>query len=191
MNEIPRNLLIIFWLAFYFLSQVSLALAQQSVPAAPNANQPFLKVDAPVVLCIDDKPAAGGKPSGSAYAKAAANGFRSILTLRSEKDGVDTLRERLLVEKNKMRYFNLPAKTHLPRPGQVDEFLRIAKDKANHPMLINCAFAERVAPYMMIFRIVEQRWAEEKALEEATHAGLRYDDLRKFARNYTISRKTG
>lgn len=189
MNEIPRNLLMIFWLAFYFLSQASVALAQQSVPPAPNAIQPSVKVDVPVVLCIDDGPVTGGQPSGGAYAKAAANGFRSILTLRSEKDGIDTLRERLLVESNKMRYFNLPAKTNLPRPEQVDEFLRIAKDKANHPMLINCAFAARVAPYMMIFRIVEQGWAEEKALADATQVGLRRVDLRKFARNYMSARR--
>ena len=186
MGVIPGNLVMIFWLAACLLFQGSLAFAQQS---APNATQPILTVDVPVVLCIDDQPAAGGRPTGSAYAKAAANGFRSILTLRSEKDGVDTLRERLLVEQNKMRYFNLPAKTNLPGPEQVDEFLRIAKDKANHPMLINCAFAERVAPYMMIFRIVEQGWAEEKALADATQVGLRRDDLQKFARNYMSARR--
>ncbi|MGZ8434707.1 MAG: hypothetical protein ACXW6T_10245, partial [Candidatus Binatia bacterium] len=62
-------------------------------------------VNVPVVLCIDDKPTVGGQPSGEAYAKAAANGFRSVITLRSPKDGVDTLRERFLVENNRMRYF--------------------------------------------------------------------------------------
>jgi protein tyrosine phosphatase (PTP) superfamily phosphohydrolase (DUF442 family) len=189
MNEIARNLLMIFWLAFYFLFQASIALAQQSVSPPPNTIQPNLKVDAPVVLCIDDKPAAGGKPSANAYAKAAANGFRSILTLRSDKDRVDTLRERLLVESYKMRYFNLPAKNSLPRSEQIDEFLRLVKDKTNQPMLINCAFAARVAPYLMIFRIVEQGWAEEKALEDATQVGLRRDDLQKFARNYLSARE--
>ncbi len=46
-------------------------------------------------------------------------------------------------------------------------------------MLINCAFAERVAPYMMIFRIQEEGWTEEKALEEAMRLGLPRDEMRK------------
>ena len=149
----------------------------------------LLKVNAPVVLCIDDKPATGGQPSERAYANAAANGFRSVLTLRSKNDGVNPLRERFLVESSKMRYFNLPATGGLPPPERVDEFLRLVRDHSNHPMLINCAFAARVAPYMLIFRIVVQRWKEEKALDETAGVGIRRDDLQKFARNYIAARK--
>lgn len=142
------------------------------------------KVNVPVILCIDDKPTAGGQPSGDAYAKAAANGFRSVLTLRSAKDGVDMLRERFMVESNRMRYFNIPAANSIPNTKQVDEFLQIATDPTNYPMLVNCAFAERVAAYMMIFRIREEGWPEDKALEEAVRLGLPRDPLRKFARSY-------
>jgi protein tyrosine phosphatase (PTP) superfamily phosphohydrolase (DUF442 family) len=156
----------------------------------PPSGQLDLKtiVNAPIVLCIDDKPTVGGQPSGEAYAKAAANGFRSVITLRSPKDGVDTLRERFLVENNRMRYFNIPSANPLPSVKQIDEFLQFARDPANHPMLINCAFAERVAPYMMLFRIQEQGWTEEKALEEAIRLGLPRDEMRKFARSYLSPR---
>lgn len=156
----------------------------------PPSGQLDLKtiVNVPIVLCIDDKPTVGGQPSGEAYAKAAANGFRSVLTLRSPKDGVDTLRERFLVENNRMRYFNIPSANPLPSVKQIDEFLQIARDPANHPMLINCAFAGRVAPYMMMFRIQEQGWTEEKALEEAIRLGLPRDEMRKFARSYLSPR---
>lgn len=160
------------------------AHAQQSKSPTFQPGQNFAKVEAPVVLCIDDKPAAGGKPSTSAYAKAAANGFRSVLTLRSAGDGVDIFHERLMVEQNKMRYFNISAAKSLPQRKDVDEFLRLVRDQANHPMLVNCAFAERVAPFMMIFRIKEQGWSEKRAVEEASLSGLEPDALRKFARAY-------
>jgi protein tyrosine phosphatase (PTP) superfamily phosphohydrolase (DUF442 family) len=168
----------------------TMILAQQS--ALPRSNQlepPGKMVDAPVVLCIDDKPAVGGQPSAGAYAKAAANGYRSVLTLRSAKDGVDPTRERLLVEQNKLRYFNIPSSGKLPRREQVDEFLKIVKDPANHPMLLNCAFAERVAPLMMIFRITAQGWSEEKALDEASLSGLKRDRLKVFAQEYLAGPK--
>lgn len=149
-----------------------------------------LKVDAPIILCIDDKPTVGGQPSDHAYSKAAANGFRSILTLRSPKDGVDTVRERLMVEKHPLRYFNLTVRAPLPTHNQVDEFLGLLHDKRNQPMLVNCAYAERVAPYMMIFNLVEQGWDEEKAVEEASKSGLRREDLQALARSYLKARGT-
>ena len=68
-----------------------------------------------------------------------------------------------MVERENLRYFNISVVAEQPRPAQVDEFLEFVRDKSNHPMLINCAFAERVAPLMMIFRIVEQGWSEEKS----------------------------
>ena len=55
-------------------------------------------------------------------------------------------------------------------------------------MLVNCAFAERVAPYMMIFRIREEGWSEQNALEEAVRLGLSRDEMRKFARSYLTLR---
>jgi len=157
--------------------------ARQSRPPTPEF-EALRKADAPIVLCIDDKPTVGGQPSDLAYAKAVENGFRSVLTLRSRNDGVDLLRERLMAEKNQLRYFNLPVLTSLPRMEQVDEFLRLLRDKRNQPMLVNCAFAERVAPYMLIFRMVEQGWSEEKAIEEAVRSGLKAAQLRIFTRDY-------
>ena len=147
-----------------------------------------IHVNVPVILCIDDKPTVGGQPSGDAYAKAAANGFRSVLTLRSPKDGVDTLRERFLVESKGMRYLNIPSVNSLPNSKQIDEFLQFAREPANHPMLINCAFAERVTPYMMIFRIREEGWSEEKALAEAVRLGQPREQMCKFARSYLTPR---
>ena len=146
------------------------------------------RVDAPIVLCIDDKPTLGGQPSDDAYAKATASGFRSVMTLRSPKDGVDLLRERFIVEKNRLRYFNLPPMAALPHLEQVEEFLDLVRDQTNHPMLINCAFAERVAPYLMIFNMIELGWSEERAVEEAARSGLRRDQLRALARKYLKAR---
>jgi len=149
-----------------------------------------LKSDVPRVLCLDDSFTTGGQPTEQAYAKAAAGGFHSVLSLRTANEGVDLTRERSLVEKNKLRYFNIPVVTSTPRPEHADEFLRLVKEKSNHPMLINCASANRVGAIMMIFRVLEQGWAEDKALEEAIKIGLRGDELKKFARDYIAQHKT-
>lgn len=162
--------------------------AQQSRVPSTQLFPPREKVTAPIVLCIDDNPKGGGQPSADAYARAAANGFRSVVTLRTAADGVDTLVERFMVEQNQLRYFNIPATHKLPSRERVDEFLNLARNNANHPMLINCAYAERVAPLMLIFRIVEQGWSQEKALKEATASGLKAEPLKTFAATYLTKR---
>jgi protein tyrosine phosphatase (PTP) superfamily phosphohydrolase (DUF442 family) len=185
----PQVLLLILLIIIIFSTCFALGGLRQSERLAGRQIDPLARVDLPVVLCIDDKPSAGGQPSGGAYARAAVNGYRSVLTLRSKQDGVDVVRERLMVEQTKMRYFNITTSAKLPRPERVDEFLSLVRDKANHPMLINCAFAERVAPFMMILRISEQGWSEEKAVEEASRSGLKSDQLKKFAKDYLEHRK--
>ena len=159
---------------------------QSQIPAAIDLKH-LRQADAPIVLCIDDTKSVGGQPSNQAYAKAAASGFRSVLTLRAPTDGVDAWRERLMVEKNNLRYFTLDVLSINPRQQQLDDFLRWVREKSNHPMLINCAFAERVAPYMMIFNLLERGWSEERAVEEASKSGLRRDDLQALARRYLKS----
>jgi protein tyrosine phosphatase (PTP) superfamily phosphohydrolase (DUF442 family) len=154
----------------------------------PQKFAPAPKAEAPVILCIDDKSTPGGQPIDHAYGKAAASGFRSILTFRSSKDGVDINRERFMVEKHHLRYFNLPVTAPLPSHKQIDEFLAWLRDKNNHPMLANCAYVERVAPYMMMFQMVELGWSEERAVEEASRSGLAKDELTKFARGYFNSK---
>ena len=148
-----------------------------------------LKSDVPRVLCLDNSFATGGQPAEQAYAKVAASGFQSVLSLRGANEGVDLLRERSIVQKHKLRYFNIPVDSSAPRSEQADEFIRLVKEQSNHPMLINCSSANRVGAFMMIFRVLEQRWPEDKALEEAVKIGLRSDELKKFAGDYIAQRR--
>ncbi len=149
-----------------------------------------LSADVPRVLCLDDSFTTGGQPTGEAYAKAAANGFRAVLSLRTNSEGIDLVLERAGVESNRMRYFNIPVNGAAPRAAQADEFLRIARDKTNHPMLVNCSTANRVGAFMMILRVVDQGWNEEKALEEAIKIGLASDVLKRFATEYIMRHKS-
>jgi protein tyrosine phosphatase (PTP) superfamily phosphohydrolase (DUF442 family) len=152
--------------------------------------QRTLSSDVPRVLCLDESFATGGQPKDQAYTKAATAGFRSVLSLRTAAEGIDLARERRQVESNKMRYFNIPVNSLSPRPEQADEFLRITRDKTNHPMLVTCATANRVGAFMMILRVVEQGWSVEDAGDEAAKIGLRGDELKKFAKDYIAQQKS-
>jgi protein tyrosine phosphatase (PTP) superfamily phosphohydrolase (DUF442 family) len=163
--------------------------AQRTNRARLDHVQQTLSSDVPRMLCLDESFATGGQPKDQAYTKAAIAGFRSVLSLRTAAEGIDLARERRQVEGNKMRYFNIPVNSLSPRPEQADEFLRIARDKANHPMLVVCATANRVGAFMMILRVLEQGWNVEEAGDEAAKIGLRGDELKKFAKDYIAQQK--
>jgi protein tyrosine phosphatase (PTP) superfamily phosphohydrolase (DUF442 family) len=172
-----------------FISTVGFSAEQSTERARLDPIEQALKADVPRILCLDDSFATGGQPTEQAYVKAAANGFRSVLSLRAGNEGVDLFRERLIVEKNQMRYFNIPVVSSAPTAPQADEFIRLVKEESNHPMLINCASANRVGAFMMIYRVLEQGWTEAKALDEAVRIGLSGDAQKTFARDYIIGRK--
>ena len=151
--------------------------------------QQSLKDDVPRILCVDERIATGGQPTDSAFAKLAANGYRAVLNLRTASEGADLQRERESVEKVGLRYVNIPIVSNAPRPEQVDEFIKAVKNPDNQPMLIHCASANRVGAFWMIYRVVDQGWPEEKALDEATKIGLTSPALKAFAHEYIVSRQ--
>jgi hypothetical protein len=53
--------------------------------------------------------------------------------------------------------------------------------------LVTCASANRVGAFMMILRVIDQGWSEEKALQEAVRIGLSSDTLKRFAHDYIVS----
>jgi hypothetical protein len=77
-----------------------------------------LKSDVPRVLCLDGSFATGGQPSEQAFAKVAANGFHSVLSLRTPDEGIDLKKERASVEKTGLRYFNIPVVSSAPRTNR-------------------------------------------------------------------------
>ena len=146
-----------------------------------------LKEDIPHVMCVGSNITTGGQPSINAYAKLASHGFRSVLNLRTAQEGVSLEEEKNAVEKAGLRYINIPVISRAPTPEQVTEFLMVVKNKSNQPMLVHCASANRVGAFWMIYRVLEQDWPQEKALEEATRIGLTSPALKEFALNYIAS----
>src|SRR5689334_9682320 len=101
-----QSLTLIF--AYLFLVSLTVAAVQVAKTGHQTKVEQALKDDVPKVLCINDQVTTAAQPKDTAYEKLAANGFRAVLNLRSEKEGVDLARERELVEKSGMKYINIP-----------------------------------------------------------------------------------
>jgi uncharacterized protein (TIGR01244 family) len=165
------------------------AFAQQPKSEKLTRVEQALKDDVPRLLCVNENIATAGQPKDAAFARLAANGFRAVLNLRTAAEEIDLKREQELIEKAGMKYIGIPFASGAPSPEVVDAFIKAAKDESNHPMLIHCGSANRVSALFMIYRVLDQGWTGEKALEEAVQIGLTSPALKKYAQDYIAAHK--
>lgn len=179
-----KNVILLIATVALLTSLSSAASTRVQQPEKLDKIQQSLRDDVPRIMCLDDRFATGGQPTDAAFPKLAANGYRVVLNLRTASEGVDLAREREAVEKSGMRYVNIPVDSAAPKSEQVDEFLRTVKNTDNQPMFIHCGSGNRVGAFWMIYRAVEQGWADDKAVSEATQIGLASASLKTFAHDY-------
>lgn len=146
-----------------------------------------LKSDIPRMLCVNEKIATGGQPSDQAFTKLAAQGFRSVLNLRTAAEGSE--KERLLVDRAGLRYINIEFDTNNPQPEAVNKFIAAVKNPDNHPMLIHCGSANRVGALWAIYRVLDAGVDKDKAFAEAEQIGLTNQKLKDFAASYIEKHK--
>ncbi|MBI3649574.1 MAG: protein tyrosine phosphatase family protein [Acidobacteria bacterium] len=172
-----------------FMAFISTAFAQQPKSEKLTKIEQALKDDVPKILCVNEAFATAAQPNDAAFAKLAADGFHAVLNLRTANEGVDLKHEQELVEKAGMKYFNVPVTSTAPSAENVEAFMKVVKDKANHPLLIHCASANRAGAFWMIYRVLDDKWPEDKALEEAKQVGLTSPVLTKFAQDYIAAHR--
>ena len=108
--------------------------------------------------------ATGGKPSAEALERLKAQGFRTVVDLRTEAEGAAT--EKKAVEAQGLRYVSVPISPASFGTADVEAVAKILKDTEAAPVLLHCASANRVGAVWMVMQVEEGR-----SLEEAEAAG--------------------
>ena len=155
-----------------------------------QAPQPMTLPGATNVTRVDATVACGGATTPAAFAELKKLGFKSVLNLRREQEpGADVPAAKAAAAGAGLKYIHLPFDSANPDPKVADNFIIAVTDKANHPVYIHCASANRVGAMWLIKRVVVDGWEIPKAQEEATAIGLTHENLKKFALGYLESRK--
>lgn len=140
---------------------LALVLARTSGAQIPESMDPALISKYRVV-----RPglATGGKPSPEALDKLKANGFKTVLDLRTEAEG--TAAEKATVEAQGLRYVAVPITAATFSLADVAAVAKILDDPAAAPVLLHCASANRVGAVWAVLQVQKGR-----PLEEAEAAG--------------------
>ena len=81
--------------------------------------------------------AAGGQPSPEALARLGEMGFRTVVNLRTEKEGA--AEERAVVETQGLRYVWVPVTADSFSLADVDAVQKAIDDPSSGPVLLHCA----------------------------------------------------
>jgi protein tyrosine/serine phosphatase len=99
-------------------------------------------------------------------------GIKTIINLRAFYFDSDRIRETgLRVEELSVNVWHI-------EDIDVVRVLRIIRKRENGPFLIHCSYgADRVGVMIAMFRVVEQGWTKEDAIEEMVHGGYGFHPL--------------
>lgn len=148
-----------------------------------------LKSDIARITCIDEKVALSGQLKPSAFRKLAGKGFKAIINLRTDKEGVDIAAEKKLAEEAGLKFIYIPIDANNPQNSSADEFIKVVREQLTNPILICCGTANRAAAMWMIYRVLEEGKNEQDSLIEAQRAGLKSEIMKKFAEEYIREHK--
>lgn len=140
--------------------------AAPSFAEIPAAVDP---ADIPNFQLIRPGLAFGGQPSPDALGRLREMGFRTVINLRTEREGA--LDEEKVVRDQGLEYVWVPVTPGTFGMEDVEAVERILDDPAAGPVLLHCASGNRVAAVWAVIRARDGRTRQE-AEEDGRAAGL-------------------
>ena len=139
------------------------ALAQKiALAGVPNAGQ------------INDFLLRGAQPSNQGLAELKKLGVTTVVNLRGWSHEVES--ERKQAESLGLRYLNIPVSGWSPPTNeQVAQFLALLRSSPGQKIFVHCKYGEdRTGVMMAAFRIAENNWTVEQAIQEMDSFGFHY-----------------
>jgi tyrosine-protein phosphatase SIW14 len=145
--------------AFVLSFSIAVGTAAADPIAIPNFHQ------------VNDHVYRGGQPSPEAWPSLAKMGVKTVIDLRRE-DEHSSAEEAQAVIAAGMKYFNVPMKgVSAPSPNDIARILAVLE--SGEPVFIHCKRgADRTGAVIACYRIKNDRWQNQQALQEAKSLGM-------------------
>jgi uncharacterized protein (TIGR01244 family) len=154
------------------------AQTKQDFPGVTN----FSRVDATV--------ACGGATEIAALEALKKDGFKTVINLRvATEPGANVEQNQAKANELGLNYVHIPFAAASPDPKVIDTFLATIANKANQPVFVHCASANRVGAVWLAKRVLQDKYSIENATQEAKAIGLSNPGLEKFALQYIADHK--
>jgi uncharacterized protein (TIGR01244 family) len=118
--------------------------------------------------------AVAGKPSPEALAKLKEQGFKTVIDLRSEAEGL--AEEKAIVEGQGLRYVSVPMTAATFKLEDAQAVGRVLEDPAAGPVLLHCASSNRVGGVLAVLEAKAGKPVDD-AIAAGRKAGLKSDSM--------------
>lgn len=124
-----------------------------------------------------------GQPSADDFAIAKKDGIKTVINLRTP--GEMRFDEKGVVKGLGLEYHYLPfAAPDTLKDEIFEKSLKVLGDKKKQPVLLHCASANRVGAIWLAHRVLTDKVAFDKALNEAKEVGLKFPPYEAKAKAY-------
>ena len=163
-------------------------LAQETAPATTTVNTRNIKWAVPVVLegvpnlhRITDTLYRSEQPTQLGFRNLEKLGIRTVINLRFFNDDEDEARGTALT------LHRVKILTWRAGDDHVVKVMRLLRQKENGPFLIHCQHgADRTGLMSAMYRMLEENWTAQEALEELIDGGYGFHSLWKNIRRYVL-----
>lgn len=142
--------------------------AAGEIPASLDAGQ------APAYKLLRPGLAVAGQPSTQLIGQLKELGFRTVVDLRTESEGLDA--ERKSVESQGLRYVSVPFSADTFALEDALRVGRVLEDAQAGPVLVHCASSNRVGGVWAVLQARSGKSLDE-AIEAGRQAGLKSDAM--------------
>lgn len=133
-------------------------------PVAAGVPETVAPAEIPAYRLLRPDLAVGGQPSSEALARLKDMGFRTVVNLRTEKEGAAA--EGPVVEAQGLRYLWVPVIPETFSEADVEAVGKVLDDPSAFPVLVHCASSNRVGAAWAVLQS-----KKGKTLDEALAAG--------------------
>lgn len=140
--------------------------ASKSGVRAPDWAVPLVAVGVPNLHKVNDQLYRSAQPSAAEFKALEKLGIKTVLNLRANHDDNDEAKgSGLKLERIEVNTWNISE-------DEVVEALAILANPENGPFLVHCQHgADRTGLVCAMYRIVNQGWSKEKAIDELKNGG--------------------
>ncbi len=131
----------------------------------------------------------GGQPTEEGMKLLSGKGYKSVLNLRSSSEPFELAAEERQALQLGLRYYMIPFASKEPSEQQALAFNALMAALKNDKVFVHCASGNRVGSLMMIYLVLEEGMAPDKAEQDARKIGLSAPFLIDFAKRVISSQK--
>ena len=132
---------------------------------ATSAQAQDQKIDAPNVVVISPQLVTSGQPTAAALAKLKEQGFDAVIYLAPTSVSDAVADEKAIVEKQGLRWVNIPINFQHPSASDFQQFVETVKSMAGKKILVHCQVNMRASSMVFLYRSIVNKEAPEKAYE--------------------------